>query len=98
MKQTVCQSDFRDAFVQYGRKDNFSYSGLNALYEYLTDLEDDTGVEQELDVIGLCCDWTEYESIEEFNHDYNKEYSSMNQIDDTIIIPIDNERFLAMNF
>lgn len=98
MKQTVYQSGFRDAFVRYGRKENFSYSGLDALYEYLTDLEDDTGVEQELDVIGLCCEWTEYESIEEFNHDYNKEYSSMNQIDDTIIIPIDSDRFLAMSF
>ena len=98
MKQTVYQSDFRDAFIRSGRKENFSYSGLNALYEYLTVLEDDTGVEQELDVIGLCCEWTEYESIEEFNHDYNKEYSSMNQIDDTIIIPINSDRFLAMNF
>jgi len=98
MKQTVYQSDFRDAFIRSRRKENFSYSGLNALYEYLTDLEEDAGVEQELDVIGLCCEWTEYESIEEFNHDYNKEYSSMNQIDDTIIIPINSDRFLAMNF
>ena len=98
MKQTVFQSDFIDAFKRMGRKDNFSYNGLNALYEYLTDLEDDTGIENELDVIGLCCDWAEYESIDSFNADYNTEHENMNEIDETIVIPIDSESFLAMAF
>ena len=98
MKQTVFQSDFRDAFERMGRKDNFSYDGLNALYEYLTDLEDDTGIENELDVIGLCCDYTEYESIDEFNSDYGKEYGSMNEIEDTIVIPINDKSFIVACF
>lgn len=98
MKQTVCQSDFRDAFVRMGRKDNFSYNGLNALYEYLTDLEDDTGIENELDVIGLCCEWDEYDCIADFNKDYGTEYENMNEIDKTIIIQIDDESFIAMAF
>ena len=97
MKKTINVYQFRDAFVDYGRKDNFSYEGLGALFEYLTDLEEDTGSEFELDVIGICCEYSEYESIDEFNSDYGKEYSSMNEIE-TIIIPIDDESFIAMAF
>ena len=98
MKKTINVYDFRDAFVGSQYKNKYSYNGLGALFDYLEEMEESDGVEMELDVVGIACDWTEYESIEEFNHDYNKEYSSMNQIDDTIIIPIDEYSFIAMNF
>ena len=71
IKQTVTESDFRDAF-QAIRPDNFSYEGLGALYEYLEELSEDTGEDIELDVIALCCDYTEYsedEAREEFDID-----------------------------
>ena len=45
----VTESIFMDAFRQYDRKDNFSYEGLQALYEMLT--EDEDGIGQEPDVI-----------------------------------------------
>ena len=48
MKQTVTESMFIDSFCG-GYKDNFSYEGKKALYEYLTQLEDDCGIELELD-------------------------------------------------
>ena len=98
MKKTINVYQFQDAFVDYGRKDNFSYEGLEALFEYLTEIEDDTGNEFELDVIGLCCDYTEYERIDEFNSDYGKEYGSMNEIDDTIVIPINDKSFIVACF
>ena len=63
IKQTVTESDFRDAF-QAIRSDNFSYEGLTALYEYLWDLSEDIGEDIELDVIALCCDFTEYSEDE----------------------------------
>ena len=69
MKTTVNLYDFRDAFVRMGRKENFSYEGLEALFDHLEELEDSTGQEMELDVIALCCDYTEYtasELLEEF--------------------------------
>lgn len=59
MKTTVSFYDFRDAFRAYDRLDQFSRDGLKALFEYLTDLEDETGSEIELDVIALCCEWSE---------------------------------------
>lgn len=55
MKQTITRGDFHDAFEKMGRKDNFSYDGLDALFEYLEDY-------MELDVIALCCDFFEYDT------------------------------------
>ena len=58
MKQSINSYDFHRAFEQL-RPDNFSYDGLNALYDYLEQLEDDMGEEIELDVIAICCDYSE---------------------------------------
>jgi len=41
------------------RKTNFSYEGLEILFEYLEELEEGTDQEIELDVIALCCDFSE---------------------------------------
>ena len=50
---------FRDEFTLANRKDQFSYEGLGILFDYLEQVEDDTGEPIELDVIALCCDYTE---------------------------------------
>ena len=97
MKTTVSQTDFVDAFKKM-RPSNFSYEGLIALYDYLENFEEDTDKEIELDVIAFCCDYTEYENLEE----YKKSYSSINSIDDiqsvTSYISIPNtERFITQN-
>jgi hypothetical protein len=58
MKSKVYLSDFRDAF-QSVRPDNFTYEGLEVLFDYLESYEDDTGSELELDIIAICCDYSE---------------------------------------
>tara|TARA_R110000782_G_scaffold155275_1_gene247534 strand:+ start:517 stop:846 length:330 start_codon:yes stop_codon:yes gene_type:complete len=58
MKQAVYFNDFRDAFMS-ARPDNFSRNGLRVLFDYLEDLEADTGEDMELDVIAICCDFSE---------------------------------------
>jgi len=58
MKTYISQYDFRRAF-QECRPDNFSYEGLKILFEYLEEYEMGIGEELELDVIGLCCDFSE---------------------------------------
>ena len=63
MIQTINEYQFADAFKSI-RPDHFSYEGLKALYDYLEDYEDSTGEQIELDVIGLCCEYVEYEEIE----------------------------------
>lgn len=69
MKITVSLYDFERAFLEV-RPDNFSYRGLPALFEYLENLEQHCGLELELDVIALCCDYTEYSDIDEFLKEY----------------------------
>ena len=59
MKTTVSRYDFERAFVDAGRKDQFSYEGLSVLFGYLEQYEEDTGQEIDLDVIALCCDYYE---------------------------------------
>lgn len=76
MKKTIGLSDFRKEFEDFGRSNHFSYEGLNALFDYLTNLEEDTGEEIELDVIALCCDYAEYdkeELISEYGYLVEKE-------------------------
>lgn len=58
MKQTVGFSEFQDAFTNL-RPQNFSLQGLGVLWDYLEEYEEGTGQELELDVIALCCDFSE---------------------------------------
>jgi hypothetical protein len=56
MLQTVNVHDFRQAFRDCGRGEQFSYEALGCIFEYLEELEGDTGIPYELDVVALCCD------------------------------------------
>ena len=98
MKQTVNMYDFERAFKNCDR-DNFSYEGLKALFEYLEEYEDSTGEELELDVIALCCEYAEYDSLKEFNDDYGTKYSQIEQVEDkTQVIQIDDNRFIIQQY
>ena len=79
MKQTINQSQFIDGFREANRENQFSYNGKVALYDYLTQLEEDIGEDIEFDVIALCCEYNEYESIEEFLKDYSNSYDSFEE-------------------
>ena len=59
MYQTINEYDFRNAFHSMGRGKQFSYEGLTILFEGLEQYEADTGEEVELDVIALCCEYSE---------------------------------------
>lgn len=59
MKRTISKSEFRDAFTDMNRKNNFSYEGLGALFDYFKECESSSGDETELDVIAICCDYSE---------------------------------------
>jgi hypothetical protein len=59
MKMTIDIRDFRSAFKNCSRENNFSAEALCNLFDYLENLEAETGEEIELDVIAICCDYTE---------------------------------------
>lgn len=71
MKQTINNaSQFRDEFHAMGRYENFSYEGLELLFDYLEELNPD----YELDVIELCCEYTEStpdEIVEAYGIEYD---------------------------
>ena len=73
MKRNVSEHDFTEAFRDYGRQDDFSYEGLKALYEWFEQYEEDTGEEIELDVVGICCDFSEYDTALEAAEEYGYE-------------------------
>jgi len=92
MKQSINLNQFQDAFTNMGRKDQFSYGGLKALFEYLESYEEDTGEEIELDVIALCCDYTEA-PIKDVLRDYSLD--SLEEIQDrTTVIMVDDNTII----
>lgn len=71
MKITVSKNDFKREFKESNRENQFSPYALEKLFDYLEEFEESTGEEIELDVIALCCEYTEFESIEELQQNYN---------------------------
>lgn len=99
MYKLVSLVDFIETFKDYDRDDNFSPAGLYALYNYLESYERDTGEQIKLDVIALCCEYTEYLNLEE----YNREYPAVESIEEieqktTVIRIPDLEGFIIQAF
>lgn len=79
MLQTITLSMFRDAFHPY-RKDNFTYAGLELLYDYLEEVSPD----YDLDVVELCCDFVEA-MPSDVAKDYDIDISDCDEDDDQAI-------------
>jgi len=98
MKITVSFNQFCDSFDD-SRKDNFSYEGKRALFDYLENLEDDTGEEMELDPIALCCEFTEYKDLAELQENYTNIKSLEELENKTTVIPIEGtEGFIIADY
>ena len=74
---------FREAFRLAGRGDQFSYEGLEVLFDYLDNLSEDTGETIELDPVALCCDYYEL-SIDEIVDNYNLDLSEYDDGNDAL--------------
>lgn len=59
MKKTINLDEFRETFRAYNRCENFSYEALELLFDYFEELDESCGMETELDVIGICCEYSE---------------------------------------
>ena len=67
MISTITEYDFINAFDQKNRSANFSVEGRRALFDFLEECDPN----MELDVIGICCDFSEYASLEELKEEYS---------------------------
>lgn len=89
-------STFRNEFERYGRENKFSYDGLEALFEHLT-YENEV---QELDVLSICCDYSEYANIEEYMqvYEYDVELTIEELENEKTIIKIDNSNGFIISY
>lgn len=99
MKQTVYFDDFVRPFEAH-RPHDFTRPALVALFDFLEEYEDSTGETIEFDMIALCCDFTEYRDVEEFQGDYSADYNSIEDIEEqtTVIRIPDSESFIIQAF
>lgn len=92
---TVNSHEFMDRFNTI-RPKQFSYDALSELYNYLTQLEDATNEEIELDVIGLCCEWVEDTLINTLR-DYD--LKSLEELqNNTTVLELDNGKILYQSY
>jgi len=83
MIMRISKQRFIDLFPLMGRGEKFTYGGLDALYDFLEE-EFDEGYE--LDVIALCCQFTEYESLEDACDDIGRDVEIVAQFEGGVII------------
>ena len=97
MYQIVNEYDFTRAFDIMGRGDQFTFHGLQALFEWLEECYHE-GEGVQLDVIGLCCEWTQYKSIAEYNECYESEYESYDKLEEAgvcSVIHVEGDEFIC---
>jgi len=97
--------DLKREFENYNR-DYYSIEACNELVDYYTQFNENV----ELDVIGICCDWTEYDEQnlitdyeylldDDFDDDEEKLDEIISEIEyNTTIIYLDNGNYLVRGF
>lgn len=86
-------------------KDNFSYEGAVALQNYFEELSNDTGTDIEFDPVAWCVEFSEYDSLDDFNTQYwgndkkNGNRFTLDQLqDETTVIELDNGGIIVGEF
>ena len=69
MKQTLTTHQVADA-LHSDKNAAWSWAGALALAQHLEELEESTGEEMELDVVGIRCDFSEHETLQDWAVDY----------------------------
>ncbi len=98
MIQSIGFCQFTDSFRDMGRKDQFSYQGLRALFDYLVEYEESTGTPVELDVIALCCEYCEFDDLAEVQESYTDIESLEDLQDHTTVIECDNGHIIIQSY
>ena len=88
----VTEYSFRDTFLTSDYKNNFSYDGLTALYDYFSELEADLNESIEFDYISIAGEYSEL-TIDELRDNYfiDKDIDVIEYLqENTIVIEIEN--------
>ena len=93
MYTRVTEDNFRNTFLTSANySENFSYSGLTALYDYFSELEDELGESIEFDYISIAGEYSEL-TIDELRDNYfiDKDIDVIKYLqENTIVIEIEN--------
>jgi len=97
MKDTITESQFVN---KMSKKDHgFSYDGSKALFEHLTQFEEDCDHELEFDPIAFRCEYDEYDNLKEVKENYQDIKSLDDLRDHTTVIEIpDSERLIIQAY
>lgn len=101
VKIDVTEEEFINYFEKSDSyKNNFSREGLIALYNYLEQLSEDIGEDIELDIVALCCEYTEYENFGEVKKAYsNLKLNNILDLEEhTEVIYLDNKGLIIEDF
>ena len=110
----LCADEFITLFDEFDRSENFTRCARYELFQYLDDLSEDMDEDINIDIIGLCCEWSEYtvdELLENFDHmldDEEREKMDVEALverlqDATIVITVSHgpgteDTYLIMDF
>ena len=93
MYTRVTEDNFRNTFLTSANySENFSYSGLTALYNYFEELEDELNESIEFDLIAIAGEYSEL-TIDELRDNYSldKDIDVIKYLqENTIVIEIEN--------
>ena len=87
MIKTISENEFIEDLLsdEYA---SWTYDGARALYEYLTDLEEDTGEQIEFDRVALRCDFSQYDNLEDILNQYNDINTLEDLQDNTTVLKV----------
>jgi adenine C2-methylase RlmN of 23S rRNA A2503 and tRNA A37 len=83
MKMTLTETSFIRAINELfpSRKNYYSYNGLQTIWSYIEQYEEDTGQETEFDYIEMCGIYDEFDSLKELEEQHNlKRLKSENRV------------------
>ncbi len=101
MKTTINIHEFKRAFKRMGRETQFSQYGLEALFDHFEQIEDECGIEIELDVIAICCDYIEA-TADEFREMYciDEDEDVQQYLEDNspMVLTLGDDEFIIQKF
>ena len=98
MKIEINKYQFSDMFKEMNRESNFSLEARDALFNYFEDLEADLGESVNIDIIAICCDFSEFDSLEDLQNSYPDIESFEQLLDNTQAWELDNGKILIQNY
>lgn len=91
--QTINPHQMFAIFEKMGRAnaDGFTLDAVKLLHEHLEDMAQSQGSPIEIDVIGICCDWSEYDDLAEIIDTFL--LTEVSEVVDLLDSPLDETEF-----